>query len=120
MFVFERDYLGLSADSEFVLVQQVCELSDVQLQELVQSVDLGEVQLDEVLRCCLQLWTVHAVCQRCDAYAGPRRAQKQRIVQILDEELRHTSLYSAYNQLHMTLLDHQNRMHHKQINEYTE
>lgn len=56
-------YLGLSTDSELVLVQQMCELCDVQLQELIQFVDFSEVQLEEVLSCCLQLGTVHTVCQ---------------------------------------------------------
>lgn len=56
-------YLGLSADSEFVLVQYMCEFCDVQLQELIQFVDFGEVELEEVLCCGFQLRTVHTVCK---------------------------------------------------------
>lgn len=56
-------HLGLSTDCELVLVQQVCELRDIEMQELVQLVDLSEMELEEVLSCCLQVGTVHAIGQ---------------------------------------------------------
>lgn len=56
-------HLGLSTDCELVLVQYVRELRDIEMQELVQFVDLGEMELEEVLSCCLQVGTVHTVGQ---------------------------------------------------------
>lgn len=65
-----QTHLGLGADGELVLVQQVRELRDVEVQELVQLVDLGEMELEEVLSRCLQVGTVHAVGQGGDTCRG--------------------------------------------------
>lgn len=56
-------YLGLSTDGEFVLVQQMCELRNIQLQKFIQFIDFSEVNLKKIICSHLQLWTVHAVCK---------------------------------------------------------
>ena len=60
--------LVFSPDGECVLVQQVCELGHVQLEELIQLVDLCEVEVDEVISSCLQLGAVQTLGQGGDTY----------------------------------------------------
>lgn len=67
-------YLGLSTDGEFVLVQQMCELRNIQLQKFIQFIDFSEVNLKKIICSHLQLWTVHAVCKGWNAY---RRTEQE-------------------------------------------